>query len=352
MVKIRNAISIGLWRYVELIALKDVQNAMKYQKRSFEEQIIMSISAAAALCILPFLVIRIINQDWYIAFLDFVAVASTTGLLAYVYFSRRTLFARWVLSIISLAIASGTIWLKGAEQIVWVYPAIICLFFILPPQLAAVLCAVNVGFIGYLLHADMTLLDNVRYYFSTLVTFFFSYAFSDRMRFQQVQLQILSYKDPLTGAGNRRAMEEKLIDIVKEQRQQPQKVKACLLLIDLDEFKKINDQLGHACGDEVLAQTSALIEHMLTSEQYLYRFGGEEFVVLTDGNLEQAITLGESIRQAVNDFPFEQGLHITVSTGIAEYQFDETEFEWLGRADTAMYQAKSAGRDLCCLAAS
>ncbi|MEH6710460.1 MAG: GGDEF domain-containing protein [Paraglaciecola polaris] len=325
---------------------------MKYQKRSSEEQIVMSISAAAALCILPFLIIRIYNQDWHIALLDFVAVATTTSLLAYVYFTKRTLLARWVLSIICIGIATGTIWLKGPEQIVWVYPAIICLFFIIPPNLAALLCVITVAVIGYLLSSDMSMLDNVRFYFSTLITFIFSYAFSDRMLYQQAQLLILSYKDPLTGAGNRRAMEEKLIEFVAQQRQQPADNSACLLLIDLDEFKKINDRQGHACGDDVLAQTAALIEHILNPNQHLFRFGGEEFVVLASNTLEQTIALAENIRQTVNDFPFEQGIRITVSIGLAEYQSDETGFEWLGRADTAMYQAKSAGRDLCCLAAS
>ncbi|WP_166422311.1 GGDEF domain-containing protein [Paraglaciecola sp. 20A4] len=325
---------------------------MKYQKRSSEEQIVLSISAAASLCILPFLVIRIYNEDWSIALLDFVAVATTAGLFGYVYFTKRTLFARWVLSIICIAIASGTIWLKGPDQIVWIYPAIICLFFILPPSLAALLCAINIVLIGYLLPAEMSVIENARFYFSTLVTFIFSYAFADRMLYQQAQLQILSFKDPLTNAGNRRAMEEKLIDLLKEQRQQPPEKKACLLLIDLDEFKKINDKQGHACGDDVLKQTAALIEHILTPEQCLFRFGGEEFVVLASNNIEQSITLAENIRQTINDFPFEQNVRLTVSIGLAEYQYDETGLEWLARADIAMYQAKSAGRDLCCLAAS
>lgn len=325
---------------------------MKYQKRSSEEQIVMSISAAGALCILPFLIIRIYNQDWYIALLNFTTIAITSGLFAYVYLTKRTLLARWLLSITCMFIASGTIGLKGPDQIVWTYPAIICLFFILPPNIAALLSAFTVTLIGFLLFSEISLLDNVRFYFSSLITFIFSYAFSDRMLYQQAQLLILSYKDPLTGAGNRRAMEEQLISTVQLQRQQPPQSKACLLLIDLDEFKKINTQQGHACGDNILVQTAALIEHLLSSEQHLFRFGGEEFVVLANNDLEQTINLAENIRETINDFQFEKGIHLTVSIGLAEYQFDETSFEWLGRADTAMHQAKAAGRDLCCLAAS
>jgi diguanylate cyclase (GGDEF)-like protein len=172
------------------------------------------------------------------------------------------------------------------------------------------------------------------------------------MLYQQAQLLILSYKDPLTGVGNRRAMEEKLISTVKLQRQHPPKSQASLLLIDLDEFMKINTQQGHAFGDTILTQTAALIEHLMSPEQQLFRFGGEEFVVLANNDLEQSIHLAESIRETINNFQFDKNIRLTVSIGLAEYQFDETSFEWLGRADVAMHQAKAAGRDLCCLAAS
>ena len=75
-------------------------------------------------------------------------------------------------------------------------------------------------------------------------------------------------------------------------------------------------------------------------------------MVLASNNIEQSIALAENIRQTINDFPFEQNVRLTVSIGLAEYQYDETGLEWLARADVAMYQAKSAGRDLCCLAGS
>ena len=125
-----------------------------------------------------------------------------------------------------------------------------------------------------------------------------------------------------------------------------------LILIDLDEFKRINDQYGHSTGDNILREFADTISHHLSKTDSLYRFGGEEFVVISQQrNSESLSTLAEKLREAIDQQVFDKNLHVTISLGIAVFKPDETGFEWLGRADKAMYKAKDAGRNLCCIAA-
>lgn len=321
------------------------------RKRSTEEYIILSISGASALCIAPFFFIRTFYAEWSIALLDLFAVLSTSILFAYVYVTGKTQLARWVLTLICVGTVTGTISLKGAEQIVWVYPAVIGIFFLHKPQHSVIIATSMVGLLGVLLFDQLKQILLVQYIFSTVITLLFSYTFADRMLRQRIKLKELSIKDPLTGAGNRRALEEKLLQVTSHM-PTGNSAKTSLILIDLDEFKKVNDRYGHSVGDTILRDFADLVSQILSKDDYLFRFGGEEFVVISHQRDEDnSAILAEELRDAIDQHRFEHDLHITISLGIAEYNFDETGFEWLGRADKAMYKAKDAGRNLCCTAA-
>jgi len=324
---------------------------MKNRKRTTEEYIILSISGASALCIAPFFFIRAFYGEWSIALLDLFAVVSTSILFFYVYLTGKIHFARWLLTLLLVGTVVGTISLKGAQQIVWLYPAIIGVFFVLETKQSLIIATTMVGFLGVYLSDLLDYILLVQYVFSTLITLLFSYAFADRMLRQRTLLKELSVKDPLTGAGNRRSMEEKLLEIVEHCRS-VRTQKSSLILIDLDKFKKINDQYGHSAGDNILRDFVDVVSQKLTKDDHLYRFGGEEFVVISHKrNQENSSTLAEQLRESIDEHSFDQNLHVTISLGIAEYIPDETGFEWLGRADKAMYRAKDAGRNLCCIAA-
>ena len=324
---------------------------MKNTKRTTEEYIILSISGASALCIAPFFFIRAFYAEWAIAVLDLFAVLSTAVLFTYVYLTGKIHFARWVLTLLCVGTVVVSISLKGAQQIVWLYPSIIGVFFLLKPTQSLIITASMVGVLGVFLWDQLNSILIFQYIFSTLITLLFSYAFADRMLRQRTLLKELSVKDPLTGVGNRRAMEEKLLEITKQcsavKTQNPS-----LILMDLDEFKKVNDQFGHSAGDNILRDFAEVISQKLTKDDHLFRFGGEEFVVISHKrNQENSSILAELLREAIDEYSFDQNRHITISLGIAEYKPDETGFEWLGRADRAMYKAKDAGRNLCCIAA-
>jgi diguanylate cyclase len=324
---------------------------MKNRERSTEEYIILSISGASALCIAPFFFIRAFYADWSIALLDLFVVVSTASLFAYVYSTSKIQFARWVLAILCIGIVLGTIGLKGAQQIVWLYPGVICIFFLLKPQQSLIITTTMIALLGVFLWDQLNYISIVQYVFSTLITLLFSYAFADRMLRQQVELRELSIKDPLTGAGNRRAMEEKLLEVTEQNNIEKTQISS-IILIDLDEFKKVNDQYGHNVGDTILRDFAQVVSQILKADDHLYRFGGEEFVIISHiRNQENTLTLAEQLRESIEEHNFEQNLRITISLGIAEYKLDETGFEWLGRADKAMYRAKDAGRNLCCIAA-
>nr|WP_314073621.1 GGDEF domain-containing protein [uncultured Roseococcus sp.] len=159
--------------------------------------------------------------------------------------------------------------------------------------------------------------------------------------------------DYLTGLANRRTLTEVGGSYFRARSPERQ---IALALIDVDDFKAINDGFGHDAGDLALKHIAATLEAEITADQLLARTGGEEFVALLGrGDLPSAQLAAERLRSAVQRHPFilrGQRISITVSVGIAVSQADDADFaSLLRRADQAMYTAKSLGRNRVELAA-
>ena len=152
--------------------------------------------------------------------------------------------------------------------------------------------------------------------------------------------------DPLTGAGTRRLFEEQLQ--IECERALRYKRPFCLAVIDVDNLKSINDELGHAAGDETLRQVAACISGEKRGTDALARYGGDEFVLLMpEVALEGASLLLERIRTRVEQIPLPHGFTVTVSCGVAQQEVDDQQSgkEIFHRADQALYEAKRGGRD-------
>lgn len=155
--------------------------------------------------------------------------------------------------------------------------------------------------------------------------------------------------DPLTGAMNRRALEEAAL------RETARSIRhgnaLCAIIIDIDHFKRLNDARGHAAGDRALQALVGQVKTMLRGQDMLARMGGEEFaILLPDTPVSAGILTAERVRQAIEtlEIPFETGpIQFTVSAGVA--QLDSTQGSWeamMRSADAAMYEAKEKGRNL------
>jgi diguanylate cyclase (GGDEF)-like protein len=184
--------------------------------------------------------------------------------------------------------------------------------------------------------------------FSTLALInVFGYVFTQQVVAQRSELNRLSLVDPLTLAQNRRALDETLQRVAKAKARQG--VAMAAIMIDIDHFKEINDRFDHHVGDDVLRAVVDVIRGRLRQTDSLYRYGGEEFVVVAEyTNLEHAMQLAEDLRQRVMAQRFEYAGQVTLSAGVAELQAGEPPMAWISRADDAMYAAKRAGRNRVC----
>lgn len=164
---------------------------------------------------------------------------------------------------------------------------------------------------------------------------------------QKIQAQALT--DELTGLANRRRLMERFDELVKFSRRYRQPL-SCILM-DLDRFKSVNDQYGHAVGDEVLRQFAEICRQYTREVDFIGRYGGEEFLILLPETCnETACQVAERLRvyteQAVVNALDGQPLHFTVSSAVAQLDEKDTSVEQLiQRADKGLYQAKSAGRN-------
>lgn len=157
------------------------------------------------------------------------------------------------------------------------------------------------------------------------------------------QVQRLASCDELTGLPNRRALLQRL-----ERAQQAATAGApgfCIAIIDLDNFKQVNDRLGHARGDQLLVAFAERIAAVMRARDLLGRWGGEEFlVVVNDLPLPAARDVIERLQQEAACIDSISG-PLTFSAGVAEYRRGENVLDTVSRADSAMYRAKHAGRD-------
>ncbi len=161
---------------------------------------------------------------------------------------------------------------------------------------------------------------------------------------QLKQAEFQARNDPLTGLANRRRLAEFLHDMEEDL--------VSFVMLDIDFFKKINDKYGHDAGDEVLADLAEVLVSCVREGDMVARLGGEEFcVVFPGGALEVAAKLSEKLRMAVEVHAFKTSaglIPVSISMGVAERYEGEANSAWIKRADAALYEAKSGGRNRVC----
>jgi len=172
----------------------------------------------------------------------------------------------------------------------------------------------------------------------------------------QIELKLLASQDFLTKLYNRRYFTEAsvfILDLAKRN-----KTESSVIMIDIDDFKNINDTYGHTIGDKVIVELSKLLQEQTRKSDILSRWGGEEFIILLPNtNSAGAKVLAEKMRQSIgnillsDDLKKEIDIHFTISLGISEVDraVDVNIENVINRADKALYEAKNTGKNKTCV---
>ena len=169
-----------------------------------------------------------------------------------------------------------------------------------------------------------------------------------KMKYQYTEKEFMSVLDGLTGLYNRRQFEISLEQEYNRTRRHPSDFS--LAILDIDFFKKVNDNFGHQYGDYVLKTVSDLLKQSFRKTDLLYRYGGEELVmIMPETNIEGALVPVQRLRRMVEEYEFDYNgvkTNVTVSIGLTmNYQSFNSTAEILKSADDALYRAKEEGRN-------
>ncbi len=167
-------------------------------------------------------------------------------------------------------------------------------------------------------------------------------------RANQEQLEIMANIDPLTGLLNRRAIQNKLDDAIAYTRRYGGDLS--VLMLDIDHFKRINDEYGHIAGDDVLDKVASFLQTKIRDTDTAGRYGGDEFIIiLPKANLPSALVAAERIRKTLAKAKMKDlkgnEFGITVSQGLASYRAGDARSSFIYRADDALNRAKQNGRN-------
>lgn len=244
----------------------------------------------------------------------------------------------------------------GVMSSYWLFASGVANYYIVDRRIALGINVVACALVGMFAFDDLAIA--LRYSASFAMINIFLFGFSRQLEKKNLMLDEMLTIDPLTMAGNRTALEDSLRRVKSQYDRYETPV--TLIMIDLDHFKRVNDTHGHSQGDKVLQEIAILIQKRLRDADTLYRFGGEEFIIIAENtNLSQAAYLAEDIRRKIASRPVvgilreqandqESDQQLTVSMGVAQLRHEETTDDWLNRADRALYKAKSVGRNWVC----
>lgn len=297
----------------------------------------------AVVILLPIAVIRIVQGAMLHALIDFAVVGFILG--ATVHAWRGGNLDR-LGGIVTVAVALGGCVVAAISPagLYWLYPIVMAIAFMVRPRVAIPVCVAVVLWLAIdgdtLAHTGQPLAALA----AMVVNGVFAMIFAQRTGQRRVQLEQLATVDALTGAENRRALDTELEIAIAGFRRDARPV--ALAVLDLDHFKTINDRFGHDEGDRVLQRFVQIVQASVRRTDRLYRYGGEEFVLLMPATDELGLQLAMShLRSQVREALAVRGEPVTVSIGGAILRSGEAREAWFTRADDALYRAKQYGRN-------
>ncbi len=312
-------------------------------KRSTEEVITLAMCALCVAGLGLFSVLRYLKGDYAIAGVDLIGFVITFAIFVQVYTTHRYVLAGLFLAILGLGGTAAIIYLGGPAERYLLYPTTVAVFFLATHTRALGISLIGVLLSGFVLLPSLDLFEFGKFLLSISGCILFAYIFARERNLQRDKLLKLSTVDALTGAANRRAFDDHLAEVIRMQQRVPTPMS--MILIDVDNFKAINDKEGHSIGDDVLQLIAATIMHRLRAGENLYRYGGDEFVITANASLTTALSLAEELRLLVENAPAVSSMTATLSIGVAEYSAAESAAHWLQRTDQALFEAKRAGRN-------
>ncbi|MEM8548065.1 MAG: GGDEF domain-containing protein [Pseudomonadota bacterium] len=322
---------------------------MKLRKLTLTELPPIMLALSGILGIAPMAIYRLIEGNLVVALIDGLAVLGFAVIAWLVYEKGKVRSASIFMAMLAIGTAVTTVTLRGGTQVVWMYPALIALFYLLRPREASVFAVIAIIAVLPTIIGSHSTGDVAIYLTSLGVTISLSVAFASMTAAQRRELQKMSLIDSLTGAGNRRALDVRLDKAIHTSVASGDPF--AVIMLDIDHFKSVNDVHGHAIGDHVLVGVAKTLKAHLRSSDAYFRAGGEEFVVVTDDfKLEQAQKIAERLRVGIAESRFDtsgtkEPLEVTASFGIAEYRPGETRDALYRRVDAALYEAKRSGRN-------
>jgi len=326
-----------------LEVLRDGRTLISRLRHDLRLAIITMLGSVTAIVLVSFLVWRLTRGEWVAAAMDAAVVVTLITILRRAWRGQHTERTGAWLVVINSGFAGLACMTIGAAAHGWIYLVLMTNFYLAPLRVAAWSGLVLLWF------ASLTLLlrEAGPNQLSTLATwalvFGFAYTFARRTRQYGDSLELLASLDPLTRIPNRGMLEADLRHAIAT----GQAGRMGVLVLDIDRFKAVNDTYGHAAGDVVLIELAALLAEELRQGDSVYRFGGEEFVMLLPIGSEDALSrAGERVRAAVSSRLAAPGGPVTVAVGGAMLSTERDWQDWFGRADAALYLAKRDGGDV------
>lgn len=313
-------------------------------------------SALGILVITPFSLWRIWGGEYLLAAVGLTGVAALVALNWFLREDAR--YHRWsrvllpMVVLVEVVAITAMVAFAGSETKLWMYPVSVSAFFFLQARQASLLVLTGCMAQAWLAYAQTGRLRESAIFFATnLMVVMFTRIFVERLRADSNESRVQSLQDPLTHIGNRRLLDDAVTAITSLPLDAPNEAQV-LILLDVDHFKSINDRFGHNVGDACLARLAALVDRSLDDSAEVYRYGGEEFVVLASMGLQEGTALAERIRMQVQQTPLIREAVVTVSAGVAAYAPGMSRRDWFGQADAALYRAKEGGRNQVVVAGS
>lgn len=312
-------------------------------QEKYQRSLLLLLSAVAIVGILPFSVIRYLDGNLLVSLIEISLVLGMTVLVTYAHYTKNI---RVVSAVIAVFIEVGVVAIvvaNGIDSFLWVYPVFAAIFILVWPIEA--LCLNVVAGVSLVFLSDVFDAVSLSSYFVTISMLLLSaFVYANHGLKQFRLLETLNTIDALTGAFNRRAMSADIeASISKSERKGATPL---LAMVDLDYFKSVNDKYGHAIGDQVLQNFVAITASHIRKYDRVYRYGGEEFVLLIPEIADQQQAFINKLREAIkNELKTPDGEEITVSFGVAMWVPGTTADSWLQRADEALYRAKVRGRN-------